>query len=390
MRIQFWTCYYDPEPMGIAPLAGVWAREMAARGHEVEVIAAHPHYPNPSWGYPPLWPYSEVLDGILVRRLPLFLHRRRAWERLLYELTFLGSLSAAAPFLGKPDAIVSASPSFPALLPAMLASRARKIPWYIWLQDILPDGAVTTGYLAGGGPVVRLSRRLESSAYRSAAGIVVLSQSFRRNLLSKGVDDGKITVAYNPATISGPSLYGPSPDEPPRVLCMGNIGKSQGLPEIVRDFEGNADLEKMGAKLIIAGGGVAEDEVRGSITTDRVEMTGVLGQDEIKDQLRRSTLAAVTQAYDGGEFNVPSKLMNYLAAGTPVVASVSRSSEAYRIVTESGSGWIADPGKFGATIVEALGTPDELVRRSANGHHFAQENLSAQVLIDRFERSINA
>ncbi len=64
MRIQLWTIYYDPEPMGIAPLAGVWARGMAERGHEVEVITAHPHYPTPQWGRPPLKPYRGKIATV--------------------------------------------------------------------------------------------------------------------------------------------------------------------------------------------------------------------------------------------------------------------------------------------------------------------------------------
>ena len=388
MRIQLWSCNYDPEPMGIAPLAGVWAKAMQARGHQVEVIAAHPHYPDPVWGRR-LLPYTETRSGIQVRRLPLFIGRDGARERLLQEVSFLASLTMAAPFLGRPDLIVSTSPSFPALLPGILASRMRGIPWFIWLQDILPDGAVTTGYLEDAGLIVRGSRRLEKSAYEAASGIVVLSQSFRENLIGKGVDDGKITVAYNPATLSGDSLYGPDAESPPRILVMGNIGKSQGLAAIVRDFEAHEGLEALGATLVLAGSGVAEEEVRAAITTDRVEMTGLLDQEQIRNQLRRSTLAAVTQAYDAGEFNVPSKLMNYLAAGMPVIASVRDSSEAARIVNESGSGWIAAPGEFGSTVAAALEDREELARRSAAGHRFATDNLSPDALASMFETAFS-
>lgn len=388
MKVQLWSCNFDPEPMGIAPLAGVWARAMSERGHEVEVIAAHPHYPEPVWGRR-LRPYSELRDGIRVLRLPLFIGRSSAHERLLQEASFLVSLAVASPFLGRPDAIVSTSPSFPALLPAMLAARIRRLPWYIWLQDILPDGALATGYLDDTGLVTRLSRRLERASYRNAAGVVVLSQSFRENLLLKGVDDRKITVAYNPATITDGPLFGPDPGQPPRILCMGNIGRSQGLVEIVRDFEGNRDLEAMNAVLVIAGSGVAEPEVRAAIRTDRVEMTGLLDPEQIRSQLRRASLGAVTQAYDAGEFNVPSKLMNYLAAGMPVIGSVRQSSEAARIVIESGSGWIAEPGQFASTIVDALRDRAELERRSQAGHRFAEENLTADALVRRFETAMS-
>jgi colanic acid biosynthesis glycosyl transferase WcaI len=300
------------------------------------------------------------------------------------------SLGLVAPLLDRPDLILSTSPSFPALLPGLLATKFRRIPWFIWLQDILPDGAVATGYLDDADPVIRASRLLERAAYRSARGIFVLSDSFRQNLLAKNVPPGQITVVYNPATLSGPSLYDPDPSEPPRVLCMGNIGRSQGLAEIVRNFESNPELEALGARLVVAGSGVAEQEVKSAITTDRVEMTGLLDEEGVKSELRRASLAAVTQSYDAGEFNVPSKLMNYLATGMPVVGSVSESGEAARIIRQSESGWISSPGMFGTTVVAALRDREELRRRSRNGHRFARENLSPAALADTFESQFRA
>ena len=98
------------------------------------------------------------------------------------------SQSAATPFLRRPDVLVSASPSFPALLPAMLNARARRVPWLLWLHDILPDGAAATG-LMDEGAALRAARRLERSAYRAAERIVVLSRSFTDNLVAKGVPD---------------------------------------------------------------------------------------------------------------------------------------------------------------------------------------------------------
>ena len=166
---------------------------------------------------------------------------------------------------------------------------------------------------------------------------------------------------------------------PPRVLCMGNIGKSQGLARIVEAFEADERLTELGAELALAGAGVAEDEVRAAIRTDRTKMLGVLGPDDLKAEIARSHLGAVTQAYSGGEFNVPSKLMNYLAVGLPVVASVRPESEAARIVEQSGAGWVSDssdPQGFVDSIVEAVSAEDELARRSRAGVDFARDNLS--------------
>ena len=149
MRVQLWSYNYEPEPTGIAPLSATLARTLTDRGHEVEVVAAHPHYPEPIWGGR-IRPYRERRDGVPVLRLPIWPGRANAVERLRQELSFVGPLSAIAPLLERPDIILAVSPSFPALAPAMAFARARRIPWVMWLQDILPDGATASGVLSDG------------------------------------------------------------------------------------------------------------------------------------------------------------------------------------------------------------------------------------------------
>src|SRR3954462_5388469 len=190
LRIQLWSYNYDPEPTGIGPVSKVWAEGLRDRGHEVEVIAAHPHYPEPRWGTK-LLPYRETPNDVPVLRLPLWIGRASSAERYRQELTFMASQFAALPTLSRPYVLVSASPSFPALLPAMLNARARRTPWALWLHDILPDGAAATG-LVEEGAVLRASRRLERASYRRADRIVVLSRAFTANLAAKGVPEDKI------------------------------------------------------------------------------------------------------------------------------------------------------------------------------------------------------
>src|SRR5688572_13774978 len=112
-RLQLWSYNYDPEPTGIGPVSTLWARLMRDRGYDVTVVAAHPHYPKPQWGR--RWkPYREEREGIPVIRLPLWIGRETGAERVRQEASFAAALGAAAPMLGKPDAIVAVSPCFPA------------------------------------------------------------------------------------------------------------------------------------------------------------------------------------------------------------------------------------------------------------------------------------
>jgi colanic acid biosynthesis glycosyl transferase WcaI len=387
MRLQLWSYNYDPEPTGIGPLSRVWVHAMRARGHDVEVVAAHPHYPEPVWGR--RWmPYREVRDGVKVLRLPLWIGRDTTAQRVRQEITFTTALALAAPWLGTPDAIVASSPSFPALGPAMLNAWGRCVPWVLWLQDILPDGAAATG-LVDAGRALRAARQFERAAYRAASHIVVLSDTFRENLASKGVPDEKITRIYNPASkrvVASARAVGAG--EPNVVLTMGNIGYSQNLEAVVRAFEADKDLETAGATLVLAGDGMAGDAVRAAISTDRVRVTGIIDEDALASELERARIALVSQHYEGAEFNVPSKLMNFMGQGLATVASVGPHSEVSRILDASGGGWItssARPEEAAHTIAKALCEPAEVARRGAKALEFARANFTAEHCAERFE-----
>ena len=241
----------------MGPIAALWAEAMRDRGHDVEVIAAHPHYPGPLWGQRAL-PYRERRNGIAVTRLPLLIGHSSTTRRVAEEVTYATSAAAAMVVLGRPDAAVVVSPAFVALGPMILRAKLRRHPWVLWLQDILPDAATTTGLL-GMSWAVLAARRLELAAYRFADHIVVPSEAFRRNLATKSIDSTKIDVIPNPATQkivdrARRRMGGSSP----RLVAIGNIGFSQGLSSLVRTLERtHHDFQ-----LQIAGTGELVEELR--------------------------------------------------------------------------------------------------------------------------------
>jgi colanic acid biosynthesis glycosyl transferase WcaI len=389
LRVQLWSYNYDPEPMGIGPVSTVWARELSALGHDVDVVAAHPHYPEPQWGRR-LRPYREVRDGIPVLRLPLSIGRASTAQRYRQELSFMASQAAATPFLGRPDVLVSASPSFPALLPAIVNSCARRVPWVLWLHDILPDGAAATGLVDERSPAIRLARRLERSAYRAARRIVVLSRSFTDNLLAKGVPAEKIELIYDPATRQPAASAGEPSTDRLRLLSMGNIGFSQGLTELVRAFEAS-DLPE-DVKLAVTGSGVAAPEARAEVRTDRVQMLGVLDDEQLEAELHRADIGFVSQRYEGAEFNIPSKLMNFMAYGLPVLAAVNPASEVARLVREAEAGWVVDSSDsdaFPREVARLREAPDELRERAAASHDFAERHFTQARFGHRFDELLH-
>lgn len=389
LRIQLWSCHYEPEPTGIGPMSRTFVDALRSRGHDVEVVAAHPHYPSPDWGR--VWrPYREVRDGIPVLRLPLWIGRESAAQRVRQELSFALMQTAALPFMGRPDVALVVSPSFPALLPAILSHTWRHTPWALWLHDILPDGATATGIVDEGSAVIRSARRLELAAYRRCDRIAVISEAFVRNLGEKGVPRSKIELINLPATREPrPAAVGEArTSDPLRVLTMGNIGFSQNLAAVVRAWEAS----ETDAELRIAGTGVAVEDVRREVRSDRVRLLGLVDDDQIEHELQSADVALVSQRPDGVEFNVPSKLMNFMTYGLPVVAAVSPDREVARVVRESDAGWIVDadrPEGLPELVAEILQSGsdgmEEIRRRGDAARAYAAKHFSPDSFAERLD-----
>jgi colanic acid biosynthesis glycosyl transferase WcaI len=115
----------------------------------------------------------------------------------------------------------------------------------------------------------------------------------------------------------------------------------------------------------------------------------LLDTETLEGYLNDASVALVSQGYDGAEFNVPSKLMNFMAYGIPVIASVRPGSEVERIVQSAECGWVtdsSDPDAFPRCVAAALDQPDEAARRGAAGLRYARDQFTPEASARKFER----
>ncbi|HEY1236864.1 MAG TPA: glycosyltransferase family 4 protein [Solirubrobacterales bacterium] len=397
MRVQLWSSNFAPEPTGIAPVSTVLADGLLERGWEVDVVANHPHYPDPRWGSR-RWPYRQRRGDLRLLRLPLLVGRETSKQRLLQELSIVSGYLAATPLLGppllrRPDVLLVVSPPFPALLAAVINARLRGLPWIYWMHDLLPDGAVSTGLVDEDSTILRASRWLERTAYEECDSVAVLSQAFADSVISKGVPPEKVELIYDPATRPFPEVgsngSGQGTNGDVRILSMGNIGLTQGLPPLVAAWERSEEVARRGLKLVITGNGVAADDVQAEIRSDRVEYLGLVSDERLERELRSATLALVSQSYEGAEFNLPSKIMNFMAYGLPIVAAVNPAGESARLTEKAGAGWVADssdPDLFPHQVISALDDADDVRRKTEAARSYAEENFSRQAFAGSFDR----
>ena len=152
-------------------------------------------------------------------------------------------------------------------------------------QDIFPDSLVNNGLSKGGGLVWKIGRIVEKITYKYADKIIVISEDFKKNLLTKGVPEEKIVVVYNwvdqNAVVDIPreknklfEMYGLDRSKF-YVTYNGNIGLSQNMDMLLSVAEelktSNSDIH-----FVLVGTGVYLDEVKRMVAERNIDNVHIL------------------------------------------------------------------------------------------------------------------
>jgi len=94
---------------------------------------------------------------------------------------------------------------------------------------------------------------------------------------------------------------------------------------------------------------------------------------------------------DAGPFSVPSKVLNYLCAGRPVLLSAPLDNLATRVVENAGAGICVPAGDKEAFVAEAERLRNEPQTRASMGaaaRTYAESAFNIAAITDRFEKML--
>lgn len=274
---------------------------------------------------------------------------------------------------------------------AALVKKCRHIPLVYTLQDIFPDSLVSTGLTRSGSLVWRIGRRIEDFTYRHADRIIVISDDFKRNLLSKGVPEEKIEVVYNwvdeqavvPVEREANRLterYGLDKEKFYVTYC-GNIGLTQNMDMLLEAAEALRFYEEI--VFVLIGEGAYKNEVIARTAARGLENVKILPfqpYEDISHVFSLGDVGLVISKPGVGANSVPSKTWNIMSAGRPVLASFDENS-LKEIIERQETGLFTKAGDTEA-FVEALlflYTHQETARTfGANGRRFVLDNLTRE------------
>ena len=405
MRILIYSYNYHPEPIGIAPLMTELAEGLVVKGHEVRVVTAMPNYPQRKIyaEYRGQLFCEEECNGVKIQRCYVAIHPNPGViTRILLDGSF-ALLSFFHALKGwRPDVILSTSPSLPACLPVALLKLIYGCPTVLSLQDILPEAAVRTG-LINNKLAIRVFEVLEKFAYASATRIGVITDSFSKNLVSKGVPAHKIRRISNwvDTTFIRPL---PKHDNQFRqqhglqdkfiVLYSGNIARTQGVRTIIHAADTLRHIPDI--EFVIVG----EERqlwdlrnLRDELDVDNVTLLPFTPRKALPTMLAAADVSLIMQKASVVGFNKPSKTKVLLASGRPIVASVPEGGAAAQAVQDSGGGLVVEPEKPKAlanAIQELYDNPSRLDQLGKKGRAFAIANYSFEQSLEGYESLLSS
>ncbi|MEA5462573.1 glycosyltransferase family 4 protein [Leptothoe sp. PORK10 BA2] len=400
MRILIYSYNYHPEPIGIAPLMTELAEGLVTKGHEVRVVTAMPNYPQRKIysEYRGQLFCEEERNGVKIQRCYVAIHPNPGVvTRVLLDGSF-ALLSFFQALKGwRPDIILSTSPSLPACVPVALLKLIYGCPTVLSLQDILPEAAVRTGLISNK-IAIRAFEVLEKFAYASATHISVITDSFTKNLVSKGVDLNKIKCISNWVDTN---FIRPLPkyDNQFRqqhglvdkfvVLYSGNIARTQGVRTIIHAADVLRDIPDI-EFVIVGEERQLEDleNLRHELNVDNVTLLPFTPREELPTMLAAADVSLIMQKESVVGFNMPSKTMVLMASGRPIVASVPEHGAAAQAVRKSMGGLVVEPEKpnnLARAILTIYNDPICREQFGENGHGYAIKNYSFEQALEAYE-----
>ncbi|MGY6214061.1 glycosyltransferase family 4 protein [Methylolobus aquaticus] len=356
MHILFLTDNFPPEVNAPASRTFEHCREWVKLGHEVTVITGAPNFPAGKVfeGYRNrLW-QTETMEGIRVIRVWTYITANAGFlPRILDYVSFMLSAIAGAPFVRKVDLIVATSPQLFTPCAAYVVSRLERIPYVFELRDLWPESIKAVGAI-GNTRVIRLLERLELFLYRKAVRIVSVTESFRRNLASRGIDPKKIFVVTNGVDIT---RFHPLPRDQELAASLGLEGKfvagyigTHGMAHALETLlEAAAILKKQtggdDVRLLFLGDGARKQAIRDRATEmglDNVVFLDTVPKDQVPRHWSLLDVSIIhlkkTQLFTTV---IPSKLFECMGMGIPVLHGVA--GESAEIVEREGVGLVFEP-----------------------------------------------
>jgi len=288
------------------------------------------------------------------------------------------------------DLVIASTTPLSVALPALLARRIRGTPFLFEIRDPWPELPAAMGLRRP--LLLRGMEHLARAACRQASAVVALTEGMGATALARGTPEGRMHIIGQGCDLDifGPHIAPWRPDAAGSgemlAVYAGAHGRANGLHHLL---EAATLLQAAGERrvrlLLVGEGGEkpalisAARQLRNVTFLDpmpKVELAGLLAG----SQLGLLCLAPIAEF---AEWTAPNKLMDYLAAGRPVLSNVP--GEAARLLEAGGCGEThADAATLAAALTRMANEPARREIMGRDARRLAERRHDRRLLAARF------
>lgn len=392
MKILVVTQYFWPEEFRINDIC----KGLVEKGHEVEVLTGLPNYPEGKLydGYSIFKRGPKEYENIKIRRTPMVPRGKNSSIMLaLNYLSFMicGSIKIIPMMFKKYDRIFvfQVSPITTAI-PAIIMAKIKNIPSYIYIQDLWPQTFYSIVNIENQ-KIKNILKKFCNKIYDSFDKLLIASSGYKDILVKEGISDTKFE--YFPQWAEDFYSNVKSKDiirENFKVTFAGNIGKAQSVDTIIK--AANLAKEHKNIKWEIIGDGSEFDNIKKLVKEYSLENTvELLGRKPAIDMPKYFSntdgLIVTLKNEDILKVTLPAKVQSYMAAGKPIIASVT--GEGNNVIKKSNCGLAGEAEDYKSLYdnVIKLYNMSEVERNTLgmNGKEYFNKNFTREILMNQLE-----
>ncbi|MBD63297.1 MAG: hypothetical protein CMD68_04365 [Gammaproteobacteria bacterium] len=318
------------------------ARHLVNLGHRVSIVASTYSHLFSSPPKTDRLVEFEIIDGVEFVWLKSPKYKLNGPKRLLNMLSysFLAQVTSLEKQLGTPDAIMGSSPHPFTLMNTLSLSKRFKAVSLVEIRDLWPLMLVELGSMKASHPLARVFQAIESRAFKQADRVISLWHSADDYMLQNGVSknryrylpngielddnifagDDSLLTALNKAKTEGKFVIG----------YGGSHGHANPLNQVI---DACHELKKRGVNNVIffmVGDG--PDKQKAVARARKLSLTNLVWHDSVPKNVIMAFYKKLDVAFIGLKdlplFKygpTPNKLMDYLAAGKPIIYAINSS-----------------------------------------------------------------
>lgn len=270
--------------------------------------------------------------------------------------------------------------------------------YLFWWQDVysIAMGNALKNFGPFSWPIRKLLINLEKNILKRAQSVVAISPNFEPIYHSWKQDRKKFSIYPNWTPISLFPQQQASPVNSNRRLAVyaGTLGLKH-RPELLLHLADDPEFKKFGGVVVVISQGYGRELLeKPKNKRENIELRDFLPIPELAQLFSDATVLLAVLEPEASTFSVPSKIMSYLSAGKPIVASIDPKNASAAILQESGAGIVVSPESsaddFSQAVTQIISDFQLALSMSQASAKYSQDNFDGAKAAEFFVKQIQS